>query len=69
MLTLVRRNQACPICTARKDDFANLGVKHPDRTVQEMSRVFHLARDLEKQGNFKEAEELLQTNGLVNVEV
>lgn len=69
LLTLVRQNQACPICMARKEDFANLSKKHPDRTVEEMSYIYHSARRLEMQGDAKAAEELLQINGLVNVEV
>ena len=69
MLTLVRQNQACPTCTARKSDFANLRVKCPERTVREMTENFHRARDLEKFGDTKEAQEVLKANGLVNVEV
>lgn len=68
MLTLIRQNQACPSCMAQKCDFGNLRERHRDRTVQEMTQVFYLARNLEKENKAK-AEELLQNNGLVNVKV
>jgi Plavaka transposase len=69
MLTLVRQNHACPICIARKIDFANLQIKHPERIVQDMTKIFHYARDLEINGGNKRAEEMLQDNGLVNIKV
>lgn len=68
LLTLVRQNQACPSCMARKHDFSNLREKHRDRTVQEMTQIFNLARNWEKENKAK-AEEILQDNGLVNVKV
>ena len=69
MLTLVRQNQACPICVAQKRDFADLQMKQLERTVPEMAKIFHHAQDLEKNGDTKRAQEILQNNGLVNVEV
>ena len=69
MLTLIRQNQACPICIVRKNDFANLQMKQSERTVQEMDKIFHHAQDLEKNGDIKRAQEILQNNGLVNVKV
>lgn len=54
---------------AQKEDFADLGKIHLDRTVERMSQIYHNARRLETQGDAKAAEELLQINGLVNVEV
>jgi hypothetical protein len=69
MLTLVCQNHACPVCTARKSDFADLQTKQTERTVQDMARIFHYAQDLEKGGDTKRAQEMLQNNGLANVEV
>src|SRR3954468_4163167 len=69
MLTLVRQNQACPICVAQKKDFADLQMKQLERTVPDMAKIFHHARDPEKNRDIKRAQEILQNNGLVNVEV
>jgi predicted DsbA family dithiol-disulfide isomerase len=69
MLTLVRQNHACPVCIAQKSNFADLQIKQPERTVQNMTRIFHLAQDLKINGDTRRAEEILQINGLVNVEV
>lgn len=69
MLTLVRQNHACPSCAAGKSDFADLQIKQPERTVHDMSKIFYCAQDLEKTGDTKKAQELLQSNGLVNVQV
>lgn len=69
MLTLVRQNHACPSCTAGKGDFADLQTKQPERTIHDMSEIFHHAQDLEKNGDTKKAQEMLQSNGLVNVQV
>ena len=69
MLTLVCQNQACPICVAQKRDFADLQTKQLEHTVPEMAKIFYHAQDLEKNGDTKRAQEILQNNGLVNVEV
>src|SRR3954468_1495652 len=69
MLTLVRQNYACPTCIVRKSDFADLRNYQPERTVQDMKRIFHQAQDLDISGDISKAQDMLQTNGLVNVEV
>ena len=69
LLTLVHQNYACPICMAGKMDFADIQGKFPERRVQEMSEIFRSAQDLERQGDPKSAEELLQSSGLVGIEV
>ena len=69
LLTLVRQNQACPICLAKKGDFADLQLHRPERTVQNMKREFHIAQDLEGSGNIQMAQEIYQDNGIVNIEV
>ena len=69
LLTLVRQNYACPICMVKKTNFANIQETFLERTVQEMSDIFHSAKDLERDGNLKCAEELLQSSGLVGMEV
>ena len=67
MLTLVRQNHACPSCTAGKSDFTDLQTKQLERTIHDMSKIFYHAQDLEKTGDTKKAQEILQSNGLVNV--
>ena len=69
LLTLVHQNYACPICMAGKTDFANIQEKFQERTVQEMSEIFRSAQDLERQGDLKCEEELLQSSDLVGIEV
>ena len=54
---------------AGKTDFANIQRKFPEQDVQEMSEIFHSAQDLERQGDLKGAEELLQNSRLVGIEV
>jgi len=54
---------------AGKTDFANIQEKFQERTVQEMSEIFRSTQDLERQGDLKCAEELLQSSGLVGIEV
>lgn len=69
LLTTVRRNQACPTCMIRKNEFANLQARSPKRVVKRMSKVFNTARCLEIRGDLKGAANLLQKNGLVNIKV
>ena len=69
MLALVRQNHACPSCTAGKSDFADLQTKKLERTIHDMSKIFYHVQDLEKTGDTKKAQEMLQSNGLVNVQV
>src|SRR3954465_4896610 len=69
MLTLVRQNHVCPSCTAGKSDFADLQTKQLERTIHDMSKIFYHTQDLEKTGDTKKAQEILQSNGLVNVQV
>ena len=69
LLTLVCQNYACPICMAGKTDFGNIQGRFPERRVQEMSEIFHSVQDLERHGDPKGAEELLQSSGLVGIEV
>jgi len=68
-LTLTRQNNACPICTATKVDFGNLALKHEIRTPEFASRIHNQAKDLEKSGSIKLADEFLQGYGQIYLEV
>src|SRR3954465_13589344 len=59
MLTLVRQNYACPTCLCRKSDFADLRNYQPERTVQDMKRIFHQAQDLDISGDIIKVQDML----------
>ena len=69
MLALVHQNHACSSYTAGKSDFADLQTKKLEHTIHDMSKIFYHVQDLKKTGDTKKAQEMLQSNGLVNVQV
>ena len=69
MLTLTRQNNACPTCMAGKTDFGDLEKKHEARTPEQASRLYKLAKDLEKSRSVKHADEYLQEYGQIYLEV
>ena len=66
MLTLVHQNHVCPSCTAGKSDFVDLQTKQLEHTIYNMSKIFYHVQDLEKTEDTKKAQEILQSNRLVN---
>ena len=69
LLTLTRQNNACPTCMASKSDFGDLATKHEMRTPELASHLHQQARDLERSGSIKDADDFLQKYGQVYLEV
>jgi hypothetical protein len=69
LLTLTRKNNACPKCMAGKFDFGDLSKKHEIRTSELASQLYQQAKDLEESGSVRDADDFLQKYGQVYLEV
>src|SRR3954469_19907412 len=69
LLTLTRKNNACPTCMAGKSDFGDLSKRHEMRTPDLASNLYQQAKDLEVSRSVKDADDFLQKYGQVYLEV